>query len=98
VARHPRPPAFRIELTPAAARDLRKLVPEVRRRVASRFDALAVNPRPRGVEKLEGEDDLYRVRTGDYRIIYTVQDDVLLVAVVKIGHRRDVYKALRLRR
>jgi mRNA interferase RelE/StbE len=87
----------RIELTPAAARAVRKLPADVRRRVARKIDALASDPRPADSTKLEGEDGLYRVRTGDYRIIYAVHDEVLLVVVVRIGHRRDIYKALRRR-
>ncbi len=95
MARRSSPLLYRVELTPAAARQFRKLTPEVRKRVRAKIDALAVNPRPPGVEKLEGDEELYRVRTGDYRIIYTIDDGVLLVVVVKIGHRSDVYKALR---
>ena len=53
---------------------------------------LAANPRPPGVEKLAGPDDFYRIRVGDYRIIYQIQDDVLMILVVKIGHRREVYR------
>jgi mRNA interferase RelE/StbE len=88
---------YRVELTPAAARQFRKLSPEVRRRLKVKIDALAVEPRPAGVEKLAGEDGFYRVRAGDYRIVYSVDDGVLLVLLVTIGHRADVYKALRRR-
>ena len=97
MAKRSRLQVYRLELTPAAARELRKLAPDVRRRVSRKIDALAANPRPSGVEKLEAEHDLYRVRVGDYRIIYTIEDDIVLVVVVKIGNRRDVYKYLRLR-
>ena len=81
---------YRIELRPAAARSLRKLDPQDRRRVQGAIALLAHDPRPPGARALQGRPGL-RVRVGDYRIIYTVQDDVLLVVVVRLGHRRDVY-------
>ena len=56
------------------------------------MDALAANPRPKGVKKLSGPDDLYRIRVGDYRIVYQIHDDRLIVLVVRIGHRKDVYR------
>jgi mRNA interferase RelE/StbE len=61
-------------------------------RIAARIDALSRNPRPPGNEKLKGDDGLYRVRQGDYRIIYTIKDAELLVLVITIGNRRDVYR------
>lgn len=82
--------AFRIELRPAAVRALKKLDPPVRRRMQGAIALLAEDPRPPAARKLQGRDGL-RVRVGDYRIIYTVQDDVLLVVVVTLGHRREVY-------
>lgn len=82
--------AYRIELRPAAVRVLRKLDPQVRRRVQGAIALLAQDPRPPGARALQGRPGL-RVRVGDYRIIYTVEDDVLLVVVVRLGHRRDVY-------
>ena len=82
--------AYRIELRPAAARDLRKLGPQVRRRVQGAIALLAQDPRPPGARALQGRPGL-RVRVGSYRIIYTVEDDVLLVVVVRLGHRSDVY-------
>lgn len=81
---------YRIELRPAAARALRKLDPQVRRRVQGAIALLAQDPRPPGARSLQGRPGL-RVRVGDYRIIYAVKDDVLLVVVVRLGHRRDVY-------
>lgn len=86
--------AQRIELKPSAVRALSGLPPKDRRRIASKIDSLAENPRPRGAEKIEGRKNLYRVRSGDYRIIYEVQDKFLLILVVKIGHRREVYERL----
>lgn len=86
--------AYRIEVKPSAARVLTKLPRPAQRRIARKIDALAKDPRPRGAEKLRGADDLYRVRAGDYRVIYRIRDDVLLVLVVRIGHRREVYRRL----
>jgi mRNA interferase RelE/StbE len=83
--------AFRIELRPAAARALRTLDPPAQRRVRGAIALLAQDPRPPGARALQGRPSL-RVRVGDYRIVYTVQDDVLLVVVVRLGHRRDVYE------
>jgi mRNA interferase RelE/StbE len=82
---------FRIELRPAAVRALKKLDPPVRRRIQGTIALLAQDPRPPAARKLQGRDAL-RVRVGDYRIIYTVEDDVLLVVVVTLGHRKDVYE------
>ncbi len=82
--------AYRIELRPAAVRALRKLDPQVRRRVHGAIALLAQDPRPPGARALQGRPGL-RVRVGDYRIIYTVEDDVLVVVVVRLGHRRDIY-------
>ncbi len=84
--------ACRIELRPSAARSFSKLPMPVQRAVADLLDRLAVNPRPRGVVKLRGEDGLYRVRAGEYRLAYTIQDNVLLVLVVRIAHRREIYR------
>jgi mRNA interferase RelE/StbE len=82
----------RVELVSSAARAFRTFDRAVQQRLAKRIDALAHEPRPTGVEKLRGTRSRYRVRTGDYRIIYEVKDDLLLVLVVRIGHRREVYR------
>ncbi len=81
---------YRIELRPAAVRALRKLDPPVARRVQGVIALLADDRRPPAAGAVKGRPGL-RVRVGDYRIIYTVADDVLLVVVVTLGHRRDVY-------
>ena len=86
------PHRYAIKFRPAAERALEELPRDVQRRIGKKIDALAVNPRPSGVKKLVGEEDVYRVRAGDYRIVYQIQDAVLLVLVVRVGHRRDVYR------
>ena len=83
---------YTIEFRPAAARDLRKLPADDRRRIGARIDALAADPRPAGVKRLAASEKLYRLRVGDYRILYQILDRVLRILVVKIGHRRDVYR------
>ncbi len=83
---------YRIELTKAAERDLRALPTNVLKRVDARILSLAEEPRPDGVKKLAGSDDLYRVRVGDYRIIYQIRDATVLVVIIRVGHRGDVYR------
>lgn len=83
---------YRLKIKPSAVKELRALPKKDGERVALRVQALARNPRPEGCEKLSGQHNLYRVRQGDYRILYTVDDRALLVVVYKIGHRREVYR------
>jgi mRNA interferase RelE/StbE len=82
--------AYRIELRPAAVRALRKLDPPIRRRIQGVIALLAQDSRPPAARALKGRPAL-RVRVGDYRIIYAVHDEVLLLVVVTLGDRRDVY-------
>jgi mRNA interferase RelE/StbE len=86
-------PARRYEvlIEPAARRMLGKLPRDVQTRLMARIEALAVNPRPPGVVKLSGHE-AYRIRVGDFRVIYAVLDERLLVLVVEVGNRRDVYR------
>lgn len=84
--------AYTVVLRPAAQRQLRKLQPDLQRRLVAEMEALAPNPRPPGCKKLAGANDLYRIRAGDYRIVYQIADRVLIVEVVKIGHRSNVYE------
>lgn len=83
--------SYRIEVAPAAVRQLRKLDRVAQRRVQAAIELLASEPRPSGAKKLVGGDIEWRVRTGDYRIVYEIHDNVLLVLVVAVGHRRDIY-------
>ena len=84
--------AYSIELMPAAKKHLDRLPADARRRVAVEIDRLRDNPRPMGSIKLSGEEGLYRTRSGDYRSVYRIEDDRLLVLVVKVGHRREIYR------
>ncbi len=84
-----------VELSPAAVRQLKKLDRQIQIRVLGRIEKLESEPRPSNATILKGTDDtLYRVREGDYRIIYTVEDDQLIVLVIRIGHRSEVYRKL----
>ena len=83
---------YEIEFVRAAARQLGTLDSPTRRRVQAAVELLADDPRPPSAKKLVGGAGEWRVRTGDYRIVYEVHDDVLLVLVVALGHRRDIYR------
>ena len=82
---------YTVVLLPAARRQFLGLPKMAQKRLRPRIDALAANPRPPGVKKLKGKRDFWRIRVGDYRVIYTIQDDRLLVSVIRIGRRRNVY-------
>jgi len=86
--------AYRIEVKPSAADALARIPQPIRRRIARKIDRLADNPRPRGARVLEGRLSLYRIRVGDYRVIYQIQDAGLVVLVVRIGSRGEVYRHL----
>ena len=85
---------YTIDVSRPAERRIRALDPQVRARVEKTIDRLAATPRPPGCEKMHGHANLYRVRTGDWRVIYEIRDKLLLVLVVSVGHRRDVYRKL----
>lgn len=82
----------RVELSPAAARQLRKLDGDAQRRIQAVVELLAKEPRPAGARKLVGGRGEWRVRTGNYRIIYEIDDGVLVILVLAVGHRREVYR------
>lgn len=84
--------SYRIFLKESAAKELEALPQKDRERTATRIASLARDPRPPGSEKLAGYEDRYRVRQGRYRILYSIADRELVVWIVKVGHRRDVYR------
>lgn len=84
---------YEIRIAPAAVRQMRKLDRQAQRRVQAAIEILADEPRPPGAVKLSGGEGEWRVRTGDYRVIYEIDDGVLLVLVIAVGHRREVYRA-----
>lgn len=82
--------AYVVEFTTSAAREIRKLDPQLRRRVLAGIEELGVDPRPNGVRKLAGFDTAWRIRIGDDRVLYEIVDDVVLATVFRIAHRREV--------
>ena len=80
-----------VEFAPLARRQMNKLPREIQMRIIERVEELASNPRPAGVKKLVSEDSLYRVQVGEYRAVYQIRDRELVVLIVKVGHRREVY-------
>lgn len=81
----------RVELAPAAQRQIKKLPRQVQDSILKQLEKLKLNPKPYGAKKLAGMDNLYRIRIGDYRIIYTINNQFLSILVVKVGNRNDVY-------
>ncbi|RWR21954.1 type II toxin-antitoxin system RelE/ParE family toxin [Microbacterium enclense] len=79
------------QVLPSAVRAIKKLPPEAKRRIQAVIELLADEPRPPAAKKLTARPE-WRVRTGDYRVLYRIQDDVLTVVVVHAGHRREVYE------
>ncbi len=85
-------PVYQVEIVGAAKRQLRKLSKENQRRVLDAIEKLAQNPRPHGYKQLEARENLFRIRVGDYRVIYEIRDAILFVYVLNLGHRREVYR------
>lgn len=83
---------YEIEISRTAERQLGKLPRHDQRRLSRTILTLAINPFPRGARKLSGYDDVYRIRVGNYRVLYSVSTTTLIVIVLKVGHRRDVYQ------
>ena len=83
---------YRLALTSSAEKELNKLPNPLIARIAPRLENLAVNPRPPGCRKLRGGDKEWRIRVGDYRVVYTIDDTLLLVEVTRIRHRSEVYE------
>ncbi len=83
---------YQVDIAPAAQREFKRLPPEVVRKVDAAMLELERNPRPHGCTKLEGSEDEYRVRVGDYRILYVMNDKAKLVTIAHVRHRRDAYR------
>lgn len=83
---------YEVQILPKAVRQIKALSVEVRQDISLTIQSLANEPRPIGVKKLSGEKDIYRVRIGNYRVLYRIVDKVLVVVVVSVGHRREVYR------
>jgi mRNA interferase RelE/StbE len=83
---------FEIEVTRSAEKRLRALPRNDQKRLAKAMLALSENPRPRGARKLSGYEDIYRIRVGNYRVLYSLEQGRLVILILKIGHRSDVYR------
>jgi len=84
---------YRLLIKPSAAKEVEKVGSKRdRRRIVQKIGGLAAEPRPSGAEKLAGYDDRYRMRQGNYRVVYLIDDARLEVTVYKVGHRKDVYR------
>ncbi len=84
---------FRIEVSATAEKQIRKLNRTEQIRILRAIRELAKDPHPRGVRRLQGYNDVFRIRVGSYRILYSVESHRLLILVLKIGHRRDIYRS-----
>ena len=85
---------YRIEFKRSAAKALRKIPRSDQKRIAVKIDSLSENLPDPATTKMKGDNPFHRIRVGDYRIIYEIQEDILLIMVLKIGHRKDVYRRL----
>jgi len=83
---------YAIDIKPSARKELENLSDRLIARLVPKIDGLAANPRPSGCRKLRGYKDLWRIRVGDYRVVYIVDDDRKMVSVTRVAHRRDVYE------
>lgn len=83
---------YEVQISRSAERQLAKLDGDTQRRVAAAMRSLAREPRPRGCRKLIGYDDVYRIRVGRYRLLYSVSHETVVIVILKVGHRRDVYR------
>jgi mRNA interferase RelE/StbE len=86
--------AYEVEVTHKAAQAVRRLPAADRDRITAAIRNLGNDPRPHGCEKLAGMKNAYRIRSGDYRVVYTVEDSIRIVSVVRVAHRREVYRRL----
>lgn len=84
--------AYKVVLVASAAKEFRSLPAGIQRRISAAIDGLSEDPRPRGVRKLAGHERLYRIRVGDYRIVYEIDDEEQVVCITRIRHRREAYR------
>jgi mRNA interferase RelE/StbE len=86
--------SYRLDYKNSVKKELRKITKIDRVAIVGKIQLLTKNPKPEGSAKLKGSRDLFRIRHGDYRVIYKIKDDVLIILIIRIGHRRDIYKNL----
>ena len=85
---------YQVKVAEEAAKFIRKQDKRIQRQIISSIRELAQNPRPQGCKKLQGYKELYRIRSGNYRIVYNIKEKMLLVFVVRVSHRKDIYRHL----
>ncbi len=85
---------YTVELKKSAAKTIRKLLPSIQKRIVNKLSEIENSLPPSSETKLKGNNPFHRIRVGDYRIIYEIQNDILVILVIKIGHRKDIYKRL----
>ncbi len=83
---------YEIIIVGAVRRQLKRINLADKKRILDKIQSLANNPRPHGFKELKGSENLFRVRVGDYRIIYEIRDKILLITILKIGNRREIYR------
>lgn len=83
---------YQIKFKASAAKEFRKLPPQLKQRLQISINVLKEDPRSLGSIKLKGTDDLYRIRVGDYRVVYQINDEIKIILITRVKHRRDVYK------
>ncbi len=83
---------YEIVISEKAAKELRKIPNNYFNSIMQHIKALSINPRPNGYKKLTGYDSCYRIRIGSYRVIYSVENDILTITIIKVGHRQSVYE------
>lgn len=86
--------SYQIDVAPSALRQLRKLDPQARRKIQAAIELLADEPRPPAAKMLVNAGGAWRVRVGDYRVVYDIEDGRLVILVLAVAHRREVYRAL----
>lgn len=84
--------SYEVRFSKGALKQFQKLSHELQERIQIKIEELADNPRPDGVAKLKNGENRYRIRVGNYRILYDISDDIFLVIIVRVGHRREVYR------
>lgn len=85
--------SFQVRFADNVEKDFRKIPKKDVRKIEARIEALATDPNPPGSVKLVGRRDLHRIRVGNYRVIYQIQDEVLIILIVEVGHRKDIYRS-----
>jgi mRNA interferase RelE/StbE len=84
---------YTITISQSALKELQRLQKPTVKKIEKAITELAKNPRPAGVKKLKGNtEDLYRIRSGDYRVVYSIEDEIKVIDIRKIGHRKDIYR------